>query len=256
MPCQRVTRSIPSSSDALTIPGNFTDRRVCIFRRPDFLRETLVFCNIGYMFHSFTVEVNSKTEAKMATFAERLKLLRERAGLTQEQLAEKLNVSPSSVGNYESGRNGPTRVRMRKIAAELNTTELFLSGESDIDTLIATHPDSDHLGALEFSRMTMHELKFIFESRQKELSEPNTTDKRKSEALGIIAEVAGEMKRRIDPSVSSEEIAVAGAQKIYEAAKKVVFSEPAQPSPANQPSDGGHQGSKHQPPGERSSKKH
>lgn len=189
----------------------------------------------------------------MATFPERLKMLRERARLTQEQLAQRIDVSIGAVGNWESGLNMPTRVRMRKIASELGTTELFLSGESDIDSLVATHPDSDHAPSLDFSRMTIQELQFIFDSRQKELANTEISTARKRESLGVIADVANELKTRIP---SSEESAASGALKILEAAKKVVFSEPAQPSPANQPSDGGHQGSKPQPPAERPSKKH
>lgn len=190
----------------------------------------------------------------MATFPERLKMLRERARLTQEQLADKLGISVGGVGNWESGLNMPTRVRMRKLALELGTTELFLSGESDIDSFTYAEEGPEYKASLQFSRMTPEELQFIFESRQKELADQKTGPERKRELLGIIAEVAGEMQKRI-PAVSSEESAVAGAQKIFEAAKGVV-SKPGQPAPANQPSDSGHQGSKSSPPGGRPSKKH
>ena len=40
--------------------------------------------------------------------AKQIKILRINAGMSQSQLAEKLNVSPSAVGMYEQGRRVPS----------------------------------------------------------------------------------------------------------------------------------------------------
>ena len=41
------------------------------------------------------------------TFAEKLKIARENAGLTQKELAEKLNVSTAAVSKWENGKGFP-----------------------------------------------------------------------------------------------------------------------------------------------------
>lgn len=60
-------------------------------------------------------------------FGFRLKALRISRGLTQEQLAERLDVSKDTVRNYERGRYGPEFNRLPFIAAALTVTicELF-----------------------------------------------------------------------------------------------------------------------------------
>jgi transcriptional regulator with XRE-family HTH domain len=139
----------------------------------------------------------------MATFSERLKLLRARAGMTQPELAEKLNISKGAVGNWESGMHIPSRKTLRQIAGLLATTETFLTGDSDIDSGAFIEPTTEYSGALPFSRMNPKELDFIFSSRQKELSETTDPQKRR-ELLGLISEVAAEMQKRIPQEIETE----------------------------------------------------
>lgn len=49
-------------------------------------------------------------------FSERLKALRKEHGLSQEELASKLDVSPGSVGNWEIGPSEPHPKTLKKIA--------------------------------------------------------------------------------------------------------------------------------------------
>lgn len=60
-------------------------------------------------------------------FGLRLKELRNRAGITQDQLAERLDVSKDTIKNYERGTYGPEFVRIPEIAAALEVAvkELF-----------------------------------------------------------------------------------------------------------------------------------
>lgn len=77
-------------------------------------------------------------------FGNRLKALRIQRGLTQAQLAVRLNISPSTVGMYEQGRREPDNGTLTKICRELNVSLDYLLGtgntikssDSEIDSLI------------------------------------------------------------------------------------------------------------------------
>lgn len=85
---------------------------------------------------------------------------------------------------------------MRKIALNLGTNEMYLSGDSDYDANAFVDQPPQYTAALPYSIMTQHELEFIFESRQRDLSETRDPQKRR-ELLGIISEVSSEMQKRI-----------------------------------------------------------
>lgn len=57
----------------------------------------------------------------MKYFGTKLKELRIKCGLTQKQLAKKLNISPSSVGMYEQGRREPDFKLLGKICSIFST---------------------------------------------------------------------------------------------------------------------------------------
>jgi transcriptional regulator with XRE-family HTH domain len=61
-------------------------------------------------------------------FVQNLRKHRRKCGLTQEQLAEKVNVSTHHIGMIELSRNNPTLELVDRIAAALNikTYELFI----------------------------------------------------------------------------------------------------------------------------------
>jgi len=65
------------------------------------------------------------------TFGEKLKILRSKAKLTQEELAEKLYVSRTAVSKWESGRGYPSIELLKAIAKFFSVTvdELLSSGE-------------------------------------------------------------------------------------------------------------------------------
>jgi HTH-type transcriptional regulator xre len=78
---------------------------------------------------------------------ERLKKLRKKAGLTQKQIAEKLQVGQNSYSNWEKGNRTPIQPTIEKLAEILNTSSEYLTGitddptrlkisEADIDTAI------------------------------------------------------------------------------------------------------------------------
>ncbi|EIC74933.1 helix-turn-helix domain-containing protein [Streptococcus oralis] len=64
--------------------------------------------------------------------AERLKNLRKEAGLTQKQIAEKLQVGQNSYSNWEKGKRTPIQPTIEKLAEILNTSTDYLLGKTDI----------------------------------------------------------------------------------------------------------------------------
>jgi len=63
---------------------------------------------------------------------ERLALLRKEKGLTQEELAQALNITRSALSLYEIGKRDPDTETLRKIAEFFNVTVDFLLGRTDI----------------------------------------------------------------------------------------------------------------------------
>ncbi|WP_298223005.1 helix-turn-helix domain-containing protein [Acidocella sp.] len=65
------------------------------------------------------------------TVGARIRALRLAANLTQDELAEQLNVSRSAIAQWETDRAGQVRENMEKIARALNTSLGYLvSGET------------------------------------------------------------------------------------------------------------------------------
>ena len=67
----------------------------------------------------------------MKVFSVRLKELRKSAGLTQQQLAEKLNVKQQSYTRYESGAGEPNLETVALIAKIFDVSADYLLGLSD-----------------------------------------------------------------------------------------------------------------------------
>lgn len=68
-------------------------------------------------------------------FAEKLLTLRKASNLTQEQLAEKLDVSRQSVSKWESGQAAPELDKIVALSAVFNVTTDYLLKSSEIDDL-------------------------------------------------------------------------------------------------------------------------
>lgn len=62
----------------------------------------------------------------MAKFNEMLKYLRQRAGYSQQDLADLLKISKSTIGMYEQGRRSPDYETLEKIADIFNVDMNFL----------------------------------------------------------------------------------------------------------------------------------
>ncbi len=61
----------------------------------------------------------------------RIAALRRQRGLSQNQLAQKLNISPSAMGMYEQGRREPSGETLVALARELQvSTDFLLTGRT------------------------------------------------------------------------------------------------------------------------------
>jgi len=61
-----------------------------------------------------------------SSLSKKLKKLRIRSGLTQAQLAKRLNVSPSTIGMYEQGRREPKSIVLSQVCRELNSSSDYI----------------------------------------------------------------------------------------------------------------------------------
>ena len=79
----------------------------------------------------------------------RIAALRRERGMSQADLAARIQVSPSALGMYEQGRREPSADTMVALARTLDvTTDFLLTGR------VATPAEADALSALILSRVT------------------------------------------------------------------------------------------------------
>lgn len=67
----------------------------------------------------------------MGKFANVLKVLRIKSGLTQQEMADKLNISRSSIGMYENGEREPSFELLETIADYFNVDMNYLLGKKE-----------------------------------------------------------------------------------------------------------------------------
>ena len=129
----------------------------------------------------------------MAEINERIKVLRERLGLTQTALAEKINRAPNTINQYEKGKNIPDRTIL-DICNAFNVNEVWLrtgSGEmfrqeTNVDVelahqvgrLIKSDDDFTKRLVLEYLKLPP-ELKTAFEEFVDKLYQEHKKEKKK-----------------------------------------------------------------------------
>ena len=94
----------------------------------------------------------------MNNFSDMLKYLRKREGLTQQELAKKLDISKSTVSMYENGNREPDFETLETIADFFNVDMNFLMGKPsnpfpEVNTLAA------HLRVRNFQKQKWKKLK-------------------------------------------------------------------------------------------------
>ena len=68
------------------------------------------------------------------TLGEKIKACRQRAGLSQEKLAERVGVSRQAVTKWEAGQSVPTGENLRRLAEIFGTTAGFLPASQEAGT--------------------------------------------------------------------------------------------------------------------------
>lgn len=98
--------------------GDIMTRRLDLMRqRTSFMPYPEIFKNFIEKTHQLSTKVAAELERKR--FAERLKTLRNNAGLTQKQLAEKADMHPAIIARYETGNAMPRQKAILKLADAL-----------------------------------------------------------------------------------------------------------------------------------------
>lgn len=76
----------------------------------------------------------------MNTLPERLKMIRTQRGWTQRQVAQKMNISPSTIALYETGDRNPDPLMLKRLADFFNCSVDWLLGREEI---LAAHRSDD-----------------------------------------------------------------------------------------------------------------
>lgn len=79
---------------------------------------------------------------------QRLKALREKHGLLQNQVADKMGVTRGTVGHWEAGTRTPDLTQTTGLAKLYNTSVSYLVGETDIPDVPPKNPGEPDLRAL------------------------------------------------------------------------------------------------------------
>lgn len=82
--------------------------------------------------------ISSKTSCNNTLFQKRLKELRAEKNMTQEDVANKLNLTKSAYGYYEQGKTVPDAYMLSSLAEIFNVTTDYLLGMSSVKSQINT----------------------------------------------------------------------------------------------------------------------
>ena len=81
------------------------------------------------------IQISKQGGKNVMNFSEKLLTLRKAKNLTQEQLAEKLDVSRQSISKWESGQATPELEKITALSVIFNVTTDYLLKSSEIDDL-------------------------------------------------------------------------------------------------------------------------
>ena len=72
--------------------------------------------------------------AERAFVGERLRQARERRGLSQAELARRIETGPNQITRYENGQAEPSTIQLKRLARYLEVTSDYLLGLSDLSS--------------------------------------------------------------------------------------------------------------------------
>lgn len=99
-------------------------------------------------------------------FNENLQIARERKGMTQKEVAEKIGVAKSTYSLYESGNREPNVQTIKKIADLLETSADELLGIDESQITIAAHKEGENFTPDELAKIEEYK-KLLLAARPK-----------------------------------------------------------------------------------------
>ena len=88
-----------------------------------------------------TIKVYNLKGLSVMIFGERLKEIRQKRGITQDALAKRVSISPSSISLYERGIREPSLNMLISIAKELDVSTDYLLGLTNNEYHISSEPE-------------------------------------------------------------------------------------------------------------------
>ena len=83
------------------------------------------------------IETMAKAQQVVEMFGARLRAARELRGLSQRELAEKLDMPPSSIAHFEGNRRKPSFENLLRLSTALEVTTDYLLGRTDEPAILA-----------------------------------------------------------------------------------------------------------------------
>ncbi len=90
-------------------------------------------------------------------FGDKLKALREKAGLTQEQLAMRMGLSKSTISQYENQERIPSPIAVIKIASIFHVSTDYLFGIDKVERADLSGLTEDDIEIIEHMIVSMRE---------------------------------------------------------------------------------------------------
>lgn len=100
-------------------------------------------------------------------FGERLKYLREKEKMYQSELADKLNLAPSTISMYERGDRDPDTSTLAKIAEIFNVTTDYLLGRDNELLKVEKRLKDNNIKAYTFSDIDLEKYSELDEDKKK-----------------------------------------------------------------------------------------
>ncbi|MGE5590997.1 MAG: helix-turn-helix domain-containing protein [Bacillota bacterium] len=109
----------------------------------------------------------------MSTLGEKIKELRERLGLSQRELAARLNLGSGTIANYETGNRSPDYQTLQRLADLFSVSTDYLLGRTDDPTppgakpKPAQHTNEEFRAFLRGRRLSERDIELILQLEER-----------------------------------------------------------------------------------------
>lgn len=126
----------------------------------------------------------------MKTVAEKILTARSEMNMTQDELAEKVDVSRRSIAAYERGESVPRKSTILKLGKVLNVSTKYLSDDSCDDPLADINKDSYYAEAMEkYGLRGVRDMQTVLEEGKAFLAGGSISQEQKDAFFDALAEV-------------------------------------------------------------------